>query len=79
MSDTPTPGTLPPVELLENLLGRARAGEFDSLAVAMVKTDGCSAQNWTKQADFLCLIGSVMLLHGRILDAMSGREGDEGC
>lgn len=65
MSETPTPGTLSPADLFANLAERARAGEFASVAVAMVKQDGCSAQNWSACPAPLGMMGSLFLLHER--------------
>lgn len=68
MSEIPTPGTLSPADLFANLAERARQGEFASVAVATVKTDGCSTQNWSVQPNAVAMMGSLWLLYGRMVE-----------
>ena len=60
--DTPPPANV--VEMLEEYLTRAKAGEFSSVALALVDREGRGITDWTERPNLCALRGSAArLLH----------------
>lgn len=54
------------VALLEELLERARSGDFSAVAFAYVDRDGASGSGWTHAYSFAALTGAVAILLARL-------------
>jgi glycogen debranching enzyme len=54
------------VELLEEALAQAKAGEFSSIAFAGVYRNGCTQQAWSSAPSVSLLLGSVSRLEYRL-------------
>jgi len=58
------------VDLLENTLERARAGEFSCLAVVYVDREGCSGSGWSRVTVLSSLIGALEYAKLRIMGGL---------
>lgn len=60
------------VEFVEDLLVRAKGGEIEALAVAIVESDGSTntAWAWDKGVDSARLVGGSTVLTSRLLAAL---------
>lgn len=63
----PVPGT---VELIENLLEMAKAGNLRSIAVAYSHGDNGLRTDWNSENEFFYLVGGVGWLHARMLEGV---------
>lgn len=68
-------GTVPPgepvkaaVELLENLLVKAKSGELRAVAVSYMLGERRIVTDWHSDTDYFALIGGVGWLHQRMLE-----------
>lgn len=68
-------GTIPPgepvkgtVELLENLLAKAKSGELRAVAVSYMLGERRVVTDWHSATDYFALIGGVGWLHQRMLE-----------
>ena len=55
------------VAKLEEALGKARAGEFSSVAMAVVYRDGSAGRSWSKPPSLSLLIGAVARLEAALI------------
>ena len=52
------------VELIEEMLAKAKSGEIRSIAVAAIKANGNATTRWSHESEFIALTGAVSwLLH----------------
>ncbi len=62
------------VEMLEETLAKAKAGEISEVAIAALLADGSCETQSTASDHFQQMIGAVGILHHRMIDECRGAE-----
>lgn len=58
------------LKVLDDVRERIERGELSSIAVAMVSREGSTAQVWSKLPSIGTMLGSVSVLHHRLIDKL---------
>jgi hypothetical protein len=68
------PPNLGTIEALERMLDLARAGDLSSVAIAFVRRDGCTGNDFSDPPSRATLIGAVAMLQAELIAGMIIKE-----